>query len=103
MSRQRRVRLGAARWRELVEGQARSGVSVAAFCAGEGVSAASFYQWRTRLAGTGVPADGAASVTRRSEVSAVPAFVDLGGLASAGRLELRLELGGGLVLQLARG
>jgi hypothetical protein len=66
-------------------------LSVAAFCTRERVSAASFYQWRARLARTTAAAPSPA------------AFVDLGTLAGSGRLELRMSLGGGVVLQLARG
>lgn len=36
-------------WRELIERQARSGLSVAAFCEQWRVSTASFYAWRKRL------------------------------------------------------
>ena len=37
-------------WRERLERQARSGLSIAAFCRREGLSPPSFYQWRRRLA-----------------------------------------------------
>ena len=37
-------------WREIVERQPESGLSVARFCEDEGVSTASFYNWRRRLA-----------------------------------------------------
>ena len=36
-------------WRQAVERQTRSGISIAAFCEAEGVSTASFYAWRRRL------------------------------------------------------
>lgn len=36
-------------WRQALERQTRSGVSIAAFCEAEGVSTASFYAWRRRL------------------------------------------------------
>jgi hypothetical protein len=38
-----------ARWREILERQAGSGLSVRVFCAAEGISEASFYAWRKRL------------------------------------------------------
>lgn len=91
----RRVRRGAEGWQALLARHAASGLSVAAFCARERVSAASFYQWRSRL--------------RRAPASASPAdnpggaFLDLGALGSSGRFELRIELGGGVVLHLVRG
>ena len=40
----------AAYWREVVERQAKSGLSVSRFCEREDVSPASFYNWRRRLA-----------------------------------------------------
>jgi hypothetical protein len=76
-----------------------SGQTVAAYCARSGISVGSFYRWRTLL---DLP---------RQAVPAAPAvsaasFLDLGALGntSAGsRMELRLELGHGIVLQLVRG
>jgi hypothetical protein len=38
-----------ARWREIVERQAGSGLSVRSFCAAEGIREPSFYAWRKRL------------------------------------------------------
>lgn len=99
-------RLGEAAWRVLVAEQKCSGLSVARFCAREGVSTARFYQWRTRLGRDGGQGPSDAVPVRGEE--AVPGFVDLGALgpgtpSGGGRFELRLELGGGLVLQLVRG
>lgn len=37
-------------WRDLLRRQADSGMTVVAFCEREGVSTASFYNWRRRLA-----------------------------------------------------
>lgn len=87
---------GAVQWRALVTKQAASGGSVATFCAQEALSLSSFRRWRRRLQGEG------------SERRATAAgFVDLGTLAGAapasGKLELTLDLGGGVVLRLVRG
>jgi hypothetical protein len=85
-------------WRALLAKVGGSGLGVEAFCRREGVSAASFYRWRSLLD----------DVVDRGEVvgHSAPAFVDLGALNSAcspGRgLDLKLELGDGLVLHLAR-
>ena len=38
-----------ARWREVLKRHARSGLSVRAFCAAEGVSGPSFYSWRRKF------------------------------------------------------
>jgi hypothetical protein len=37
------------RWREILERQAGSGLSVRSFCAAEGIREPSFYAWRKRL------------------------------------------------------
>ena len=85
-------------WRELFVRHGSSGLSVAAFCARESISVSSFQRWRALA----VPASDAvqARTPTRQE-----AFVDLGVLGSGGasRLELKLDLGGGLVLHLVRG
>ena len=46
ISRQRRSESA---WREIVSCQAESGLSVQTFCEREGIKAASFYGWRSRL------------------------------------------------------
>ena len=92
--RQRRSR---DQWQAVLARFGTAGLSVAAFCARESISEASFYRWRGLLpsSGTGHPvAQTAAS------------FVDLGPVASRhreSRLEVRLELGGGVVLHVVRG
>jgi hypothetical protein len=75
-----------------VSEQAASGIPVSAFCARKGLSAASFYQWRSRLGG-GSAVSGVSS----------EAFVDLGALGGGGRFELRLDFGHGVTLALKRG
>ena len=40
-------------WRDLIDRWKASGQSVAAFCAAHGVSPATFYAWRKRLAASG--------------------------------------------------
>jgi putative transposase len=89
-------------WGELVTRQAESGLSVQAFCRREGLNAWTFYGWRSRLRARATaeepPANGSTGV--------VPTrgFIDLGALPSgATRCEIRLELGGGVVLHLVRG
>lgn len=89
-------------WRVLVKGQPASGLTVSGYCAQARVCKASFYRWRRLLS------VGAERPRERHGVPAAaenaPAFVDLGTLAPRGeRLELRVDLGGGLVLQIVRG
>ena len=117
MGKQRRRRLGEAGWRALLGRFASSGLGVGAFCRREGVSAASFYRWRHLLGATGAlssqvldrPASGRGARgadARSMAADESTAFVDLGALtagARGGRIELRIDLGQGLVLHLARG
>lgn len=50
MARVRRRDLGLeGRWRKIVEGQPRSGMSVSGYCSSLGVSVASFYYWKREL------------------------------------------------------
>jgi hypothetical protein len=43
-------------WRERLDRQAASGLSISAFCEREGVSSASFHSWKRRLAERSFPA-----------------------------------------------
>lgn len=86
-------------WRSLLAKFDGSGLGVDAFCRREAISAASLYRWRTLLSDG--REGGEAEVSKQA-----PAFVDLGTLTSAGssrpRLDLKLDLGDGLVLHLVR-
>lgn len=86
-------------WRRLLAKLDRSGLSVAAFCRREGVSAASLYRWRGLLGAVAAGDQGQAAVSKPT-----PAFVDLGALSPGAvvRLDLKLDLGDGLVLHLVR-
>lgn len=88
-------RRGESYWRALVDRQAASGQGVAEFCAQASVTECTFRRWRQRLRGAG-----------QAQSSGQAGFVDLGVLpapAGGGRLELSIELGGGVVLRLLRG
>jgi len=92
-TRQRRSR---EQWQALLARFESAGLSAAAFCAGELISEASFYRWRGLLASSGAGHD----------LAQAAGFVDLGPMTSGARearLELRLDLGGGVVLHLVRG
>jgi hypothetical protein len=86
-------------WRSLLAEFGGSGLSVEAFCRRQAISAASFYRWR------GLLGDGSAECGGEHRETA-PAFLDLGPLTPTGalrpRLELKLDLGDGLVLHLVR-
>jgi transposase-like protein len=90
-------RRGREDWQRLLAKLDRSGLSVAAFCRREGVSAANLYRWRGVLGAVADAGETAASST-------TSAFVDLGTLnpGPVARLELKLDLGDGLVLHLLR-
>lgn len=99
----KRRRLGRDRWVELLERCGASGLSVEAFCRQEGISPKSFYRWRRVLRHEST----SPSVTRSMARPAATPFVDLGALvgrqAGASPFELKLDLGGGLMLHLVRG
>jgi putative transposase len=97
-------------WREVLQRFAEGGETISGFCRREGLCANSFRRWRARLAATSESASPlvAASKTARAN------FVDLGTLgatpvasaltvAGTHRLELKLDLGGGMMLVLVRG
>ncbi len=104
MGRGRKIGTGQQRsaqvWRSLVSGFANSGLGLAAYCAREGICKGSFYRWRALLGGRVKRA----AVALPKSVAPEPAFVDLGPLAApSARLELRVDLGGGVVLHIAHG
>lgn len=99
-----RQRRSESAWREIVARQEQSGLTVQEFCEREGLKAASLYGWRVRLRRE--PADKHASprISQRSRTEkASGEFIDLGAIdASRGRFEVRLDLGGGVLLHLVR-
>ena len=99
-------------WRDHFARQISSGKTIAAFCRSEGLSEGGFYAWRNRLRANG----GNETLTQRPP--ATP-FVDLGAVNSAtsnaqkrhaasqpnaatSEIQVRIELGGGIVLTIAR-
>jgi transposase-like protein len=103
----RRVKRSAAMWRELFRRQTSSGLVTAEFCRREGINAGLFRRWRAALAEPKRGRGGASRTRGRPEAvtPSTTSFIDLGGLGSAGtsRFDIRLELGGGIVLSIARG
>lgn len=87
-------------WLTLLQKFAVSDVSIADFCRQEGISEGSFYRWRNLLT-TG-------QLRPRPITDEIPtSFIELGTLTppaiDSSRLDIRLELGGGVVLHLVRG
>jgi len=79
-----------------------SGLSALGFCQQEGISVASLNRWRLKFR-----QEASSPSVKRADVPAATAataeFVDLGALRScSSRMDLRLDFGGGVVLQLSR-
>ena len=82
----------AAKWREIIERQRASGLSVGAFCRRDSVAESSFFEWRRRLGAAPAPAP------------AAPAFVEAKVAPAerpAGAVEVRLR--GGRRVRVGRG
>lgn len=96
----RRARRSEGEWQRLLARQRTSGLSIKAFCRREQVGEASFHHWRRTLA---EQREGGIEGHQDTGSS----FVDMGvlGAVPAGKpsLELKLDLGDGLVLHLVRG
>ena len=102
-----RRRLGETKWRELLRQFDEGGDTIDVFCKREGVAKSSLQRWRSRIGGSAVPRSASAAGDRMPG-PAHAGFVDLGGLrlplvASTDRLEITLDLGGGVTLRVARG
>jgi len=104
-----RRHLSAQAWAEVFGRFEGSGESVTGFCKREGLHTSSFRRWQRRLAAVAAtPIAAQARQPREAKRQAsVASFIEMGAMGTAspptGRLEVRLELGGGLVLQLVRG
>ena len=97
-----------AQWQARLRRFERSGQSVVEFCKAESLSAWSLYEWRRKLGATGrVGRARHAPATDFVEVGAMRvALPDAGGAVGdverPSGLELRIDLGGGMVLQILR-
>ncbi len=94
-------------WGEVLRRFDDSGESVTGFCKREGLHTSSFRRWRQRLATSAATPSAGQEHCEARRPSAATSFIEVGAMGAAsqpaGRLEVRLELGGGLVLQLVRG
>jgi hypothetical protein len=94
-------------WRSRLQQHAQSGKSIAAFCRDEAVSTATFHMWRAKL----TAADG--------RLAQLTAFIDLGAITNTAEvtskahppasapvptpgIDIRIDLGGGIVLTVTR-
>jgi hypothetical protein len=102
-----RRHLGEAAWRELLRRFDQGDETVGAFCQREGVSKSTFTRWRSRGVSMSAATSPMAATSKTTSVTPSAGFVDLGALcaapADAGRLELTLDLGGGVTLRVVRG
>ena len=97
-------RRSAQSWREVVARFAQSGLTEEAFCEREreGVSVKLFHRWRIKRSSAAPRA--VVDKPARVVPSSTAGFVDLGSLKEGGsRLEMRLDLGGGVLLHVVRG
>jgi putative transposase len=92
-------------WREIVTRQEQSGLTVTEFCEREGLKAASLYGWRGRVRQEATGGTPSPTISSRAHVKKnTEEFIDLGAIGvSRGRFEVRLDLGGGVLLTLVRG
>lgn len=89
-------------WREVVARFGQSGLTEEVFCERAGASLKLFHRWRFKRSS----AAARAVMDKAARVSPGPTagFVDLGSLKDSGsRLEMRLDLGGGVLLHVVRG
>jgi hypothetical protein len=96
---QRRYR--AETWQKILGRFEESGLTAPAFCARERISTQSLHRWRLRLGGE----SGHALVAKAAQLTRKTGeFIDLGDLRSSAdsRFEVRLELGAGVILSIAR-
>ena len=103
ISRQRRSESA---WREIAERHEQSGLTVPEFCEQEGIKPASLYGWRSRLreGSQSPPVSHPEAKKDKPNEGHSSGFIDLGPPGSNGaRFEVRLELGGGVLLHLVRG
>jgi putative transposase len=103
----KRPHLGGQAWRDLLQRFNASGISVGEFCKRERLNKSTFQRWRARL--TAAPSGPASAAAPEGSGEQAPtSFIDLGSLgatsaAVTARLDLKLDLGGGLTLHLVRG
>ena len=95
-------RRSAQAWRAVVARFGQSGLTEEAFCEREGVGLKLFHRWRVKR--SSAAPRGVVDKPARVAPGPTAGFVDLGALKDGGaRLEMRLDLGGGLLLHVVRG
>ena len=109
-TRKQRISRSREQWRDLVMEQRRSGLGLGAFCQRVGASTAAFGKWRKHFAETPEPEPAArtrAVLRKRDAARADEKAATFVEIASPMRplktgVKLRLDLGGGIVLEVVR-
>jgi putative transposase len=97
----KRIKRSEATWREIFARHVSSGMSLLEFCRAEGINPGVFRRWRSMLNGDDTKGK---KTQARAVAKAITPFIDIGAVgAGQSRMEVRLELGGGVVLTVARG
>ena len=97
-----RHRRSESEWREIAERQERSGLTTREFCEREGLNVSSLYGWRSRLRVGSEESLPAEPLPKKRRAARSEGFIDLGTLGTGSRFEVRLDLGGGVLLHLVR-
>ncbi|MFM9438144.1 transposase-like protein [Janthinobacterium sp. CG_23.3] len=89
-------------WRQRLARFAKSGQQIKSFCQAESVSEAVFYRWRKQLEAVGdvAPAAGFIDVGVMPPAPSAPSMTPCD--SAGATLDVRLDLGHGLVLQIVR-
>lgn len=96
----RRKRLDESAWREVLGRFDQEGTGIGEFCRNEGLCVSSFHRWRARLVTPALDQSVPTPLTPQPG-----GFVDLGSIDRSdapSRWDIRLDLGEGVVLHLAR-
>ncbi|MDQ2948457.1 MAG: hypothetical protein M3Y27_21390 [Acidobacteriota bacterium] len=95
----KRIKRSESMWREIFARQVASGMSLLQFCRSEGINAGVLRRWRFKLNDAGQ----AGKVKARRKTQVLAPFIDIGAVdAARSRFEVRLELGSGMILSIAR-
>jgi hypothetical protein len=98
MASNNRIRRSPEQWQELIDEQARSGLSQADFCEREQLALSTFTNWKRRLSGR------IGSTGSDEQASAPSPWIELGAVAgSTPGWDIELDLGDGICLRLRRG
>ena len=96
-------------WRERLARHAASGQTVVVFCKSESITEGQFYRWRARLRGETVRIRNAApapfidlGAVNAVNVSGAASRADQPSVAKPDSIEVRLDLGHGLMLHIVR-